>query len=41
MDLNMRDGCGIDRIRRDISLRTGGPIEQTELWWRTVILWSC
>ena len=26
MNLNMCDSCGINRIKRDISLRTGSPI---------------
>ena len=40
MNLNMWDSRGIDCIKRDVSLRTGSPIAQTELWWRAIILSS-
>jgi hypothetical protein len=37
-NLNMFDRRGIDRIKRDISLRTATAITQTELWGRAIIL---
>ena len=41
MNLDMCGSCGIDCIKRNISLRTCSPIEQTELCWRAIILSSC